>query len=121
MKSFKIRFLHFYFTNYGTAQFKLEARVWVTHVYFITPLEYFSKLCVSVDNCTRISRAIHARVMSPNILAYVRACTHVTMHAHSRKEFRSPSNSVQCASVRDDNPNVHVHQTYVHGLKMAHS
>ena len=76
--------------TYGTAQFKLEACVWVTRVYFVAPLEYFSKSCVSVDNCTRILRAIHARVMSPSMLAYVRACTHVTMHARSRKEFRSP-------------------------------
>ena len=74
----------------GTAQFKLEARVQVTRVYFVAPLEYFSKSSVSVDNCTRISRAIHAHVTSPNMLAYVRACTHVTMLAHSRKEFRSP-------------------------------
>ena len=58
---------------YGTAQFKLEARVRVTRVYFVAPLEYFSKSCVSVDNCTRISRAIHARVTSPNMLAYIRA------------------------------------------------
>ena len=29
------------------------------------------------------------------------------------------SNSVQCASARDDNPNVHVRETYVHDLKMA--
>ena len=72
---------------YGTARFKLEARVRVTRAYFVTPLEYFSKSCVSVDNCTRISRAIHARVKSPNMLAYVRAWTHVTMHAHSLRNF----------------------------------
>ena len=59
-------------------------------MYFVAPLEYFSKSCMSVDNCTRVSRAIHARVTSPNMLAYVHASTHVTMHARSRKEFRSP-------------------------------
>ena len=53
---------------YGTAQFKLEARMRVTRVCFVAPLEYFSKSCVSVDNCTRISRAIHARVTSPYML-----------------------------------------------------
>ena len=56
--------------TYGTAQFKLEARVRVTRVCFVARLEYFSKSCVSVDNCTRISRAIHARVTSP----YMHAC-----------------------------------------------
>ena len=56
--------------SYGTAQFKLEARVRVTRMCFVAPLEYFSKSCVSVDNCTRISRAIHARVTSP----YMHAC-----------------------------------------------
>ena len=30
-------------------------------------------------------------------------------------------NSVQYATAQDNNPNVHVRQTYVHGLKMAHS
>ena len=60
---------------YGTAQFKLEARVQLTRVYFVAPLEYFSKSCVSVDNCTRILRAIHARVTLPNMLAYIRART----------------------------------------------
>ena len=72
---------------YGTAQFKLEARVRVTRIYFVAPLKYFSKSCVSVDNCMRISHAIHAHVTLPNMLTYVRACTHVTMHARSRKEF----------------------------------
>ena len=69
---------------YGTAQFKLETRMQVTRECFIAPLEYFSKSCVPVDNCTRISRAIHARVMSPYMLAYIRACTDVAMHTRSR-------------------------------------
>ena len=73
--------------DYGTARFKLEARVRVTRMYFVAPLEYFSKSCVSVDNCTRISQAIHARMTSPNMLAYVHAWTHVTMHAHSLRNF----------------------------------
>ena len=68
------------FMKYGTAQFKLEARVRVTRVCFVAPLEYFSKSCVSVDNCTGISRAIHAPVTSPYMLAYVRTC----MQAHLR-------------------------------------
>ena len=58
------------YRTYGTAQFKLEARVRVTRACFVAPLEYFSKSCVSVDNCTRISRAIHARLTSP----YMHAC-----------------------------------------------
>ena len=58
---------------YGTAQFKL--------VCFVAPLKYFPKLCMSVDNCTRILHAIHAHVTSPYIFAYIRAYTHVTMHA----------------------------------------
>ena len=66
--------------RYGTAQFKLEARVRVTRVCFIAPLEYFSKSCVSVDNCTGISRAIHAPVTSLYMLAYVCMC----MQAHLR-------------------------------------
>ena len=72
---------------YGTARFKLEARVRVTRVYFVAPLEYFSKSCVSVENCTRILRAIHARMTSPNMLAYVRSWTHVTIHTHSLRNF----------------------------------
>ena len=58
--------------------------------YLVATLEYFSKSCVSVDNCTRISQAIHAHVTWPNMLANVRGWTHVTMHACSHKEFRSP-------------------------------
>ena len=73
--------------TYGTARFKLEARVQVTRMYFVAPLEYFSKSCVSVENCTRISQAIHARMTSPNMLAYVRAWTHITIHAHSLRNF----------------------------------
>ena len=77
--------------QYGTARFKLEARVRVTRVYFVAPLEYFSNSCVSVDNCMRISRAIHARMTSPNMLTYVRMC--MDAHYNPRtftKEFRSP-------------------------------
>ena len=67
-----ILYIRTYLVNgaYGTAQFKLEARVRVTRVCFVAPLEYFSKSCVSVDNCTGILRAIHARVTSP----YMHAC-----------------------------------------------
>ena len=56
-------------------------------MYFVAPLEYFSKSYVSVDNCMRISHVIHARVMSPYMLAYARACMHVTMYARSRRNF----------------------------------
>ena len=69
--------LNIYHIVYGTAQFKLEAHVQVTHVLFRSSLEYFSKSCVFVDNCTRILLAIHGRVMSPDMLVYVRACTHL--------------------------------------------
>ena len=80
-------YMYIYIYIYGTAQFELEARVQVTCMYFVAPLEYFSKSCVSVDNCTRILRAIHAHVTSPNMLAYVRACTHITMYGRLHKEF----------------------------------
>ena len=63
-----------------TCDVALHARVRVTRVYFVVPLEYFSKSCVSVDNCTRISRAMHARVMSPYMLAYVGTCMHAHLH-----------------------------------------
>ena len=63
-----------------TCDIALHARVRVTRVCFVAPLEYFSKSCVSVDNCTGISRAIHAPVTSPYMLAYVRTC----MQAHLR-------------------------------------
>ena len=63
---------------YGTAQFKLEACVRVTRVCFVAPLEYFSKSCVSVDNCTGISRAIHAPVTSPYLLECVRTYVHAS-------------------------------------------
>ena len=79
-----------YIDLYGTAQFKLEARVWVTRMYFVAPLEYFSKSCVSVDIGTGVSRAIYARVTSPYMLADVRAFVHVTMHARSCKKYGSP-------------------------------
>ena len=49
---------------YGTARFKLQARVRVTRVRFTVRYEHFSKSCVSVGNCTGILRAMHARVMS---------------------------------------------------------
>ena len=65
------------YDRYGTVQFKLEACVRVTRVCFIAPLEYFSTSCVSVDNCMRISCAIHTHVTLPYMLAYVHACTHV--------------------------------------------
>ena len=73
--------------KYGTAQFKLEVRVQVTCMYFVAPLEFFSKSSVSVDNCTRMSQAMHAHVTLPNMLAYVRACTHVTMFARTHMEI----------------------------------
>ena len=68
---------------YDTAQFKLEARMWVTRVCFVAPAKYFSKSCMSVGNCTTISHAIHACVMSPYMPAYVRACTHTLQCTHA--------------------------------------
>ena len=64
-------------------------------MYFVAPLEYFSKSCVSVDIFTGILRAIHAHVTSPYMLANVLharmlQCTHVTMHERSHKEFQLP-------------------------------
>ena len=86
----------------------------VTRVYFIAPLEYFSKSCMSVDNFTRILHAINARVMSLYMLVYVRACMHVITHArYNAHTFMLgisivTSNSIQCASARDNTANVHV-------------
>ena len=104
---------------YSTAQFKLEGHVRVTSVCFVAPLEYFSKLCVSVDNCTIIWRAIH----TCDVALHSRVCT--CMHACYNARMLTlailiaTSNSVLCASAQDDNANMHVHDTYVHGLKMA--
>ena len=45
--------------TYGTAQFKLQARMRVRRMRLAVRYKHFSKLCDSVGNCTGILRAIH--------------------------------------------------------------
>ena len=59
----------------GTAQFKLQARVFLARVHFAARHEYFSKSCVHVGNCTEMLRAIHALVPFP-------FCTRSKMRAY---------------------------------------
>ena len=83
--------------SYGTAQFKLQARVFLARVHFAARHEYFSKSCVRVGNCTEMLRAIHALVPFPfctrsKMRAYVHALVPFPFCTHS---FRSLFTCVQ--------------------------
>ena len=82
---------------YGTAQFKLQARVFLARVHFAARHEYFSKSCVRVGNCTEMLRAIHALVPFPfctrsKMRTYVHALVPFPFCTHS---FRSLFTCVQ--------------------------
>ena len=52
--------------------------------------------------------------------ACVCTCMHTRYNAHTLGISIATSNSVQCASARDNNANMHVCDMYLHNLKMAH-
>ena len=88
--------------TYGTAQFKLQARVFLARVFlarvhFAARHEYFSKSCVRVGNCTEMLPAIHTLVPFPfctrsKMRAYVHALVPFPFCTHS---FRSLFTCVQ--------------------------
>ena len=51
-----------YVRTYGTARFKIQACVRMRRMHFAICYEHFSKLCISVGNCTGILCAIHDSV-----------------------------------------------------------
>ena len=65
----------------------------------------------------------HTRTCDVALHARVHTCMHARYNACMLTLGISiaMSNSVQCASARDNNANVHVRDTYVHDLNMAHS
>ena len=82
---------------YGTAQFKLQARVFLARVHFAARHKYFSKSRVRVGNCTEMLRAIHALVPFPfctrsKMRVYVHALVPFPFCTHS---FRSLFTCVQ--------------------------
>ena len=57
--------------TYGTARFKLVARVRVTRVYFIAPLKYFSNSCVSVGGPYFTDRTSYTKIRTgPHFSTY---------------------------------------------------
>ena len=51
-----------YVRTYGTARFKIQACVRMRRMHFAICYEHFSKLCISVGNCTGILCAIYDSV-----------------------------------------------------------
>ena len=79
---------HNNFFTYGTAQFKLKARVRVTRVYFVRSSSRVFFKIVHVCRQLHENLACHTHTCDVAKHARVRMCMHA--RAPSRKEFRSP-------------------------------